>query len=888
MSYISAYKPKSVDSVIVWERSENGREVKTFDAPYYFYVRDDKGDYTSMYGDKLSRVDFTTSSEFYAAKTKCKDARLEMFESDIPVEIKVLSKNYYNVPAPKLHVTFFDIEVDYSTELGFSSVDNPYAPINSIALYHYWSKQMVVLAIPPPEFKERDDQVIKQLMGEVCPLPTGVDVEIRLFGTEKQLLMEFCREIDDSDVISGWNSDFFDVPYIGRRLEKYGKRALKLLSFPEGDIPKWRDVETEFRKNTALDLSGRIRADYMDLFRKYEMEQRPSYSLMNIADEILPHLPKLHYEGSLAGLYRKNFPYFIRYNLRDTEILKGFEDRLGYMELANQMYHLSTGVFMHVSGTLKLAEMSVVNTCHHELGGLIVNDVKEPDIDRQIKGALVLYPQVGEHEMTGSIDVGGLYPSSIESINISPETLRGQFLEDFAASEDIAKGNDVYLTLILEDGSPDICLTAKQWRQFLRDRKWAVSGYGTVFDQTKKGIIPSILAEWKKKRKYHQKLKAEAKKAGDKIKETYHDKQQYTYKIKLNSFYGALSNLYFRFYDIRMGESTTATGRAVLKHQCRKTSELLGCGYNVDFPQYLTEADAIKAGADPKTALHGPVFQGKFQSEAVLYGDTDSTYFHTYAATKEEAIIFADAIGKAVNDSYQQFMRETFLCNPGYDDLIKANREIVSDRGIFVDKKRYILHLIDLDKNPVDKMKVMGLDTKKTTLPRWVSAQLNNYIERYLKGDQWTIIEKDIVDFKDKLTETSDIMSIGLPKGIKGLEEYTQALKLDKTTRVPGHVMAAIHYNQCLAKFQDKESLPIMSNMKIKVFYITVTDGRFKSIAIPVDIEQVPKWFAENFVVNREMHVERLVDNPLQNIIKAIGKTVPSRHSLRFDSLFGD
>jgi len=233
-------------------------------------------------------------------------------------------------------------------------------------------------------------------------------------------------------------------------------------------------------------------------------------------------------------------------------------------------------------------------------------------------------------------------------------------------------------------------------------------------------------------------------------------------------------------------------------------------------------------------------------------------------------------------------MKDTFLCNPDFDSLISCEREIVSDRGIFVDKKRYILHLVDNEGYKVDKMKVMGLDTKKTTLPKEVSAILNGFIERYLKKESWDAIAQDIVDYKETMETTNDIMSIGLPKGVKKVEHYTNEYLIHgEGARLPGHVAASIFYNLCRDEFNDNESMPIISGMKIKVFYLSQKYGKFKSIAIPVDIEQVPQWFLDEFVVDRNAHIERLVDKPLQNIIKAIDKDVPTRQSMLVDDVLG-
>lgn len=906
MSYISAIR--TGDDVLVWERNDGKRSIETYRAPYYFYLEADvnKPDLLAEFdsretafsykGVELKRYDFPDAKSFQMVRAELQSSAIKMYESDIPPEVRILSQHYYKKPTPALNITFVDIEVDYDPINGFSSVYNPYAPINSVALYHRWQKRYVVLCVPPdvslwgtgvaPEgFMEK--------LGEISPMPNE-EVEIIFCKDEKELLMHLLVEIEDTDVLSGWNSEFFDVPYIGKRLEKLGRKYFRQLSFEMGKLPEFKEViinKDTNQKGLALELSGRVSLDYLLLFKKYEQAGRPSYKLEAIGDEIVPELPKLSYEGSLADLYRKDFPYFIRYNLRDTEVLDGFERKLGYVNLANEMVHMSTGLFKHVTGTIKLSELSVVNECHHELGGLVVNDITRPDVDRQIKGALVLFPQRGEHKHTGSIDVKSLYPSSIIALNISPETLRGQFVEEERASIEIGIGSDVELHLMLEDGTSEI-RTAREWRDVLWERKWAVSGYGTAFDQTKMGIIPTILAKWFQQRIEYQKLMRAAKDAGDKDKADYYDRLQYVFKIKLNSFYGALSNLYFRFYDLRMGESTTGTGRAIVTHQCRKANELLTGTYDVDFPLYGTMKDAMdpkKGGYTreeaEKIALDGPKFNGKFQADAVIYGDTDSTYFATFTDNLEDAIKVANFVAKKVNASYQGFMRERFLCQPGFDSRISCSREVVTGRGIFVDKKRYILHLLDLDGKAVDKMKVMGLDTKKTTLPKEVSKKLNGFVERYLKGEAWDIVAQDIVDYKEQLLSTNDLMSIGLPKGINGIEDYTEEYKGNKECSLPGHVAASMFYNLCLDDQKDKRSLVIRSGMKIKVFYLTRQYGRFKSIAIPVDIEEVPKWFYDNFEVDREAHVERLVDNPLQNIIKAIGKEVPTRQSLFVDSV---
>ena len=879
MSYISAIQKG--DDVIVWERDENGERIEQiYRAPFYFYIDDEDGDHETIFGTRVSKIESPTHEGHRRAIKSFQEKGIRLWESDIPPELRILSTHYHDVPAPKLHKTFYDIEINYDPNIGFARVSNPYAPINAISLLHYWKKEYVLIIVPP------DDTWTEERLEHECnaiePIPSQYNVRFILCDSEDELLATFIDEIQDSDIICGWNSDMFDTPYVGKRMiARFGERSLRRLDF-EGATPKWRDVKsaaTQKLLGETLDLLGRVRLDYMALVKKYEPGERSSYKLASIADAVLvdengkPTLPKLEYPGTLHNLYYSNFAFFARYSIRDTEILGAFEDKLGYVELANDMVHISCGLFSHVLGTLKLAEYATVNYCHHTLDRIVPNTVRVlPQDDRQIEGALVLEPKQGMHEWIGSIDITSLYPSAIRSINISPETLRGQFLEKVVAAEAIAQGSSMLLNLELENGE-HVEDTAYNFRQWLQDNKYVVSGYGTVFDQSKKGIIPAILEEWFATRKKYQAMKRDAEKAKNYELAAYYDRLQYVYKIKLNSYYGSLANLYFRFYDVRMGESTTGTGRMVLRHQCSMVNQILGDGYSLE-------------------------------GDAVIYGDTDSAYFKTYATDKQSAIAIADAVGKKVNESYKKFMQDTFLCTPGYDDIIKCAREVVSDRGIFVEKKRYILHLVDKEGKSVDTLKVMGLDTKKTSLPKEVADNLNDFIGRLLKGEDWSTISTSIVEYKNKLERTEDIFELGLPKSVKEIDHFyddvmfKELAKVDAKTgkvRVSGHVAAALHYNWCLSIFEDKVSLPITDGMKVKLFYITnvvepyrLPNGQtmqFKSIAIPTDIEVIPQWFYENFSVDIPSHIERLVDNPLENILGAINKKSPTKQSILVDSL---
>lgn len=510
MSYINT---EIVDnSVYVWERANVGgeRELKIYDAPWYMYVESKNGEHTTLHGQRATRFDFADRFELKSAVSYARSRGKRTYESDLAVDLKILSEHYYNQPVPPIHVEYLDIEVDYDPDLGFSSIDNPYAPINAIALHMDWNKKTYVLAVPPKSWGRNPVKWQEMLDKSLLKL-----ANIELFETELELLNRMLDLFNNADALCGWNSSFFDFPYITKRVERVlGKRGLRRLGFDGASLPKFRDIEVMGRVNTTVNFGGRVLLDYLDLFKKFEATNRPSYSLENISNEVLPNLPKLEYEGTLHTLYNNDFNHFLRYNIRDTECLTGFEDELGYVALANEMVHNSSGRFRDVLGTIKLAEMSIINYCHYVMNVIVPDcpDVEDDGTDfEQAQGAYVLEPKAGLQEWIGSVDINSLYPSAIRSINISPETLIGQFTTEVHAFEEVRKRSDTQLTLVYESGDA-VTMEARKWREELLKSGYAISGFGTVFNQAKPGVIPQILTEWFATRKKYQSMKKDAEK----------------------------------------------------------------------------------------------------------------------------------------------------------------------------------------------------------------------------------------------------------------------------------------------------------------------------------------------------------------------------------------
>lgn len=812
-NYIDAIYDRNAEQVIVWERDLDpnvpGRFTRKYPAPYYFYVKDTGGEFTSIYGDKLKLLNFNSRSEFEKAREQHK----VKFESDLSPDEKILAKYYYEVDAPKLHYTLLDIEVDYDPNIGFSSPENPYAPINAITLFHQWKREYVTYAVPPKSWEGKDWNAL---------LDKTLPSNVTLFKTEEELLIATLESIEDSDVLSGWNSDFFDMPYLVRRCELVlAQRWVKRWCYPEAQPPRFDEVERFNEKRMTVKIFGRKHLDFLQLFKKFAFGGRSSYSLKSIAEDELKDMDKLEYQGSLDDLYNSDFNFFLRYNIRDTEILDKLDEKFQYINLANELTHANTSTLDSAMGSVRVIDAGIINYCHRTLG-LKINDRDVTRIDewhqggsdfatekvlnskgfpQGIEGALVLSPRKGLHNWLGSVDINSLYPSTIRALNLSPEKIIGQFgsreeetftlvlpdnrndPENYDSSlhgqtrenhfKGIAARDNLPHTLYFDDGSPEVTATGAEWYEFLRMKKWVVSGYGTVFDQSSgQGIIPGILTTWYAERKVLQKEKVKWGNKADEIAkaegkseayykakamEEFYDKKQMVKKLLLNSTYGALINKFDRFYDVRMGASTTGSGRQITAHMVSKIGELLNGTYyqttkisgDDEAEEDDEETKEIKANdgedyfsLDPKDAkrqyqkdvraakkagfatveeyrkakakgIHVDAsgstvkFSGsggqygmwiyRNEADAIIYGDTDSCYFKTYGTNKEEAIAIADEIGDQVNASFPAFMRDTFGCTEGYDHLIMAGREVVADRGIFQAKKKYILRVVNLD-----------------------------------------------------------------------------------------------------------------------------------------------------------------------------------------------
>jgi DNA polymerase elongation subunit (family B) len=502
---------------------------------------------------------------------------------------------------------------------GYAAPDDPFMPIVSIAVYLQWSETMICLAIPPKHMS------IKEAEEQVAEFENTF-----IFKTEKELLDTFLTIIEDADVLSGWNSESFDIPYTVNRVAKVLSKNDTRRFCLWDQSPKKREFEKFGKVSTTFDLVGRVHMDYLDIYRKYTHEEKPSYRLDAIAEyELGDH--KTVYDGTLEQLYNQDFKTFIEYNRQDVALLDRMDKKLKFMDLANTTAHGCTVLLPTTLGSVAAIEQAIINEAHSK-GQIAPNRKPRNDNENtQAAGAYVAYPKKGLHDWVASLDINSLYPSTIRALNMSPETIIGQlrpvatdkFIADQMATgkkfascwegvfstleyDDVmSRDSNRMLTIDWEEGSSDELSAAQTYDLIFKSgQSWMLSANGTIFTFEKEGIIPGLLKQWYADRQVMQKKMKVARDAGLDIEERYWSiKEQYT-KLLLNSCYGAILNSGCRFFDKRIGQSTTLTGRSITRHMTAQVNEIVCGEYN-----YL--------------------------GKSIIYNDTDSEFSETKHHTNQ-------------------------------------------------------------------------------------------------------------------------------------------------------------------------------------------------------------------------------------------------------------
>ena len=883
MAYVDALLDRQKEQVFVVERVDGKRIYKDYDVDYIFYYDDQNGTHKSIFDTPVKLVRCRSSKEF--RKELAIHSNKKLYEADINPIFRCLANNYLGKDSPQLQTAFFDIETDFDAVRGYSTPDDPFTKITAITLYLDWLDQLITLTMPPKTID----------MNEANRIAARFDNTF-IFDSERELLLTFLELIDDADVLSGWNSEGFDIPYtvnrVARVLSKDDTRRFCLWD----QFPKEREYEKYGKMSKTFDLVGRVHLDYMVLYRKYTYEERHSYSLDAIGEYELNER-KTAYEGSLDQLYNRDFETFIAYSRQDVALLNKLDKKLRFLDLANEIAHDNTVLLQTTMGAVAVTDQAIINEAHRRGMVVPVRRPKSDEVNTQVAGAYVAYPKKGLHDWIGAIDINSLYPSVIRALNMGPETIVGQLrpiMTDAHLAAKLDEGKSiaaaweglfasieyeavmrrdigVEITVDWSNGSNEV-FSAAQIYDMIFDNyaPWALSANGTIFNLEHQGIIPSLLERWYSERK---ELQAKKKDAKDVKEIAFWDKRQLVKKINLNSLYGAILNAGCRFFDQRIGQSTTLCGRTIAKHMDATVNQLI-----------TGEYDHV--------------------GESIIYGDTDSVYFSAWSTIKSEVeagrmewnreicVQLYDSIGEQVNLTFPKFMYEAFHTTPELGAIIKGGRELVASRGLFITKKRYAVLIYDLEGKRLDvdgktgKMKAMGLDLKRSDTPKVVQDFLSDILKKVLDGADREQIINEVRQFKLVFKELPS-WEKGTPKRVNKLTYYGDLEKKQGKANMPGHVRAAINWNNLRKMHGDSRSLEIVDGMKTIVCKLKDNPLGLTSIGYPTDESRIPQWFKDMPFDQQEME-DTIVTQKVENLLDVLHWDITSATNITntFSSLF--
>lgn len=679
MAYVDAFWARDKDQIFFSERVQGKRRIREEPAVFECYFEDPNGTHTSTYGTRCSPFRARTYKEFVREVKTRKDAGAKIFESDHDVLFKSIGRYYPGEEQPDLHISFLDIETKFIKGKGFAPASDPFAPITAITVYNSWQDTCYTFVTPPDGMSFVTAEKLVQ------------GIENVFICTEEEILNNFLAVIEDADLLSGWNSGGFDIPYIiGRLVHLFGEyKTAELCLF--GQKPKRKEITHYGKKTYEYELVGRLHLDYLLLYKKHAYKVQESYKLDHIG-EVEVQEQKVHYEGTLDELYCRDFRKFVMYSIQDVLLLVKIDKKKKFIDLANSIAHKNHVTIPKTMGSVAWLDQAMINYSHD--CGLVVPDKIDREQEGGAAGAFVIEPKVGLRKWVGSVDVNSLYPSIIRSLNMDPSTVVGQIRSDYT---------DQYLLDYIEehklthkdgtidwaeawgplfgvfeyewvrDKSPEqmvtvdfeeqgqktetVTFTAAELHEMIYrpDSGLFLSANGTIFRTDRPGIIAERLTSWYAERAATKKLAGElyglyggktvavdcidfvpdlsdapksiqtliseksdrllklADECGlcirngqlisnnrdlTKKQAEYYDKLQNILKITLNSCYGALLNSGSKFYDKRIGQSVTLSGKNVVRHMMSKITEIGTGEYTHNHPMVVAgDTDSVSGSS---------------------------------------------------------------------------------------------------------------------------------------------------------------------------------------------------------------------------------------------------------------------------------------------------
>ena len=721
-------------------------------------------------------------------------------------------EDHINFDIKKIRLVTIDIEV--AAESGFPDVENVAEEMLLISLQDYATKKVTTFGSRP--FVNKDP-----------------NVNYIYCQNETILLSSFLAHWRKNlpEVITGWNSQMYDIPYLAGRINRIlGEKSMKDLS-PWGLVSQG-EIYISGRRNITYDIGGVTQLDYLDLYKRFTYTNQESYRLDYIANYELGE-KKLHNEyDTFREFYTKDWDKFVRYNIKDVQLVDRMEDKLKLIELAVTMALDAKVNFIDIHYQVRMWDTIIYNYLKKQ--NIVIPPKKRTSKSEKYAGAYVKEPKPGKYDWVVSFDLNSLYPHLIMQYNISPETLKDE------------RHPTATVDRILQEEI-----------DFQLHKDSAVCANGAMYRTDIRGFLPEIMEKIYTERTVYKKKMLAAKQKYEDTKDPKLVKDIATFnniqmarKIQLNSAYGAIGNEYFRYYKLENAEAITLSGQVSIRWIEDRMNNYLNKILKTKDEDYVIAVDT------DSIYLHlGPLVE-------VIYKEREKNV--------ESIVTFLNKIcdvefEKYISGSYEKLASYV----NAYEQKMIMKRENIADRGIWTAKKRYILNVWDSEgvRYAEPKLKMMGIEAVKSSTPAPCRQMIKDVLKLIM-----TKTEDDVIDFIDQCrTKFSSLPpeDISFPRTVSNVKKYRSVNAIyEKGT--PIHARGALLFNHYVKKNQLTQKYSLINNgEKIKFCYLKRPNPIQENVIS--FIQQFPEELNLDKYIDYDLQFEKSFLEPLKIILQSIG-----------------
>ena len=802
------------------------------------YIANPHGEYETLEGDRVS------PTKQYGYKDP------NVYESDVDKFTRILVDVYYDTDDTPTYqnIVYLDIECEIAGALTQDSVRNPQGKITAIALYDTNSKTYYCYILDESRTMSVSETETKFIIPCV---------------SEKDLLSQFLNKWEELDatIISGWNSEFFDIPYLYHRMVKVlGKEEAARIS------PLNQVDDNEFLGVKTTKIAGINHLDYMLLFKKYIVAQEPSYALGNIGEKYV-NLGKLDYLGSLDKLFKEDVQKFIDYNIRDVEIIIELEKKLKFIDLTVTVCHLCHVPYEQIYMSTALNEGAILTYLKRKN---IVSPNKPTtynptlrDIKEEYAGGYLKDPVPGLYEWVIDLDFTSLYPSIIRSLNIGIETLVGRIVNrdkydnqwSLKELKTLNPETEITIERITQNkGINRSTTTVGKIIKLIEQENFIISAPGVIFRKDKNSVVCDILTDWFNKRVEYKNLMKDAFKVKkDPVLGDFYNRRQHAYKIKLNDVYGVFAINGWRYTDGHkfISKAITLTGQRLTQESIKCVNTWMNNEIGTEGLDYIVTSDTDSLFIHVKDLLRQ------------RYPDLD---LNNREETVKYVLEIATEVQNIANNHLHSLVVDLFNLHdrPHYFDL---KQEVVLERGYFAGKRRYAMFIVNKEGVPVEELDIKGLDLMKSNFPPYFRTFSKQLLQDIMFGKPKPNIDKQILAFRESI-DTVDWRLLLKPTGLKQMASYIASppkageifSKLE--LKCPINTKSAIYYNDLL-KFKKLDKQYNAFQIGDKMFIAYLKDNPYRIDTIGFNGYNDPPFITE--FIEKYLDKTQLFDSVLKN-----------------------